>query len=143
MRRPRCPGSEKKNQTPMPITVACPVCRTALAVLPKPGALACPYCRTALKLPDGSAPVGLRVRCSHCHGIFTADSPPPAFGKTIKDASCPFCRSKVHVPAGILLGQAVKCPTCEMTFRPRRMVEEGPAPTVDSPNMPNLGSGSV
>src|SRR6516164_5175123 len=61
----------------MATTLPCPVCRTALTFVTTPAALACPFCRVALRFLNGSVPVGKRVRCSKCRGVFTADTPPP------------------------------------------------------------------
>jgi predicted Zn finger-like uncharacterized protein len=102
-------------------TLPCPVCQNLLTVLTTPPGLACPFCRAAIRFADGKIPVGARVRCGKCYGVFKAESPPP--GIRVYAASveaCPSCRIPLAYPKVLPPGKMIRCPKCQTKFQPAR-----------------------
>ena len=103
----------------MSTTLPCPVCHTALTVVSAPGKLACPFCRAPIRFANGHVPMGKRVRCGKCSGVFTAERPPPVlFVYTSTSERCPHCDVKLKLPQTDPPTRKFRCPRCQETFIP-------------------------
>jgi hypothetical protein len=95
-----------------------------LTFVATPAALTCPFCRAAMRFPGGRIPVGRRVCCGRCRGIFTAESPPPAI-RVFASApeACPYCHVVLAIRKDLPPGKRARCFNCHGTFRPRGMLK--------------------
>ena len=101
----------------MQTILPCPICQHTLTLVATPRALACPFCRTAIHFHKDKIPVGEKVRCSSCQGVFTAEAPPPLFRVfAAAPESCPFCQALLAIRKEIPPGSVVRCPSCQKKF---------------------------
>ncbi len=123
----------------------CPACQEMLTLVATPPTLACPFCRSTIAMAAHEIPVGKKVRCGKCLGVFTAEAPPPVIRLYIASVeACPFCTAPLYIRHGLPRGKRVRCAKCRKVFRPRGKpapdphIAPVPEPPANQPDSPHL-----
>ena len=104
----------------MQTILPCPICQHALTFVGTPPTLSCPFCSAGIRFPRDKIPMGEKVHCPSCQGVFTAESPPPMFRVfAAAPEPCPYCQVLLAIRSEIPPGSVVRCPNCRKKFHTR------------------------